>query len=589
MPRTGPWPTAACSEKASALLAEMTLAEKVGQMTQAERGALSSNDIARYALGSVLSAGGSGPPGSTPSAWAEMLDEYHARALTSRLGIPLLYGVDAVHGHNNVIGAVIFPHNIGLGATRDPELVAEVARMTALEVAGTGADWTFSPVVAVGLDPRWGRTYETFSERPEDTALLGAAAIRGYQGERLGGDPTSVLACAKHFAGDGATTFGTSTMEQGLLDRGDTQLSEEEFRRLAIAPYLPAIEAGVGAIMVSYSSWNGVKLHGHRELVTDVLKGELGFRGLVVSDYQGIHELPGTYREQVVASVNAGIDLMMEADRFRDFIKTLTAAVEAGEVPMERIDDAVTRILTVKCEMGLFEKGPVDRSLTEQVGSAAHREVARRAVRQSLVLLKNEGDVLPLSKETSIVVAGSGADSLAHQAGGWTVGWQGAEDTAFPGTTVLGGLREVVSDPARITFSADGSEVGAAEVAVLVAAEAPYAEWYGDSADLALSGADVRALKNLAASGLPTVVVLLSGRPLIIEPHLSQAAAWIAAWLPGSEGGGVADVLFGDHAPSGKLPHAWPREVADLPLIQREREPLFPYGFGLGYGEGASD
>ena len=565
------WPSAMCREKVSALVAQMTLPEKLGQMVQAERKYVAPGDIVKYGLGSILRGGGSAPGRGTPAEWADMVDAFHAEARTSRLKIPLVYGVDAVHGHNNVLGATIFPHAIGLGCTRDAALVEEVARATALEVAGTGVDWTFAPLVGPGRDPRWGRTYETFSEDPGLTATLGAAAIRGFQGAQLGGDGGRIIACAKHFAGDGATSFGTSHMDGGVLDRGDVRLAEADFRALAVAPYRAAIAAGVGTVMVSFSAHNGVPMHASKHLVTDVLKGELGFPGLVVSDWSGLREMPGTYYEQVVASVNAGIDMTMDAEHpgdWREFLETLAKAVAKGDVTQGRVDDAVTRVLGVKCEAGLFEKGLTDRKLTARVGDAEHHALARRAARASFVLLQNDGELLPLPRTSRVLVLGSGADSLTRQAGGWTLDWQGAAGRPFPGTTVLQGIRAALGDPARVVVAQPGEPVapGAADVAVLVASEAPYAEWFGDSRDLALPAADLATLDALSRAKLPTVVVLLTGRPVIVEPHLGKARAWLAAWLPGSEGGAVED-----------LPAR-----ANEPL----KNPLFPCGHGLGYARG---
>jgi beta-glucosidase len=573
-------PSPSCRARVSALLAQMTLPEKLGQMVQAERKYVAPGDIAKYHLGSILSGGGSAPGGGTPADWADMVDAFHAEARASRLHVPLVYGVDAVHGHNNVVGATIFPHAIGLGCTRDAALVEEVAHATAMEVAGTGIDWTFAPLVGPGRDPRWGRTYETFSDDPSLTAQLGAAAIRGYQGDRPFAYPLHVIACAKHFAGDGLTTFGTSHMDGGVLDRGDVRLSEADFRALAVAPYRAAINAGVATVMVSFSAYNGVPMHANKRFVTDVLKGELGFAGLVVSDWSGLREMPGTYYEQVVASVNAGIDMTMDAEHpgdWHEFLDTLAKAVAKGDVTQARVDDAVTRVLGVKCEAGLFEKGATDRKLTALVGSAEHHALARRAARASLVLLQNEGQLLPLAKTSRVLVTGTGANDLARQAGGWTVAWQGAENKPFPGTTILQGIRAAIGEPARA--------MDAADVAVLVASEPPYAEWFGDSRDLALPAADLATLDALARAKLPTVVVLLTGRPVIVAPHLGKARAWLAAWLPGSEGGAIADVLFGDVAPTGKLARAWPRRIEDLPLHVNEpiASPLFPFGHGLGY------
>jgi beta-glucosidase len=605
----GPWPTAACTHHAEALLGRMTLPEKLGQMVQAERKHLAKGDVAKYFLGSILSGGGSYPGRGTTAEWVKMVDAFHAEARGTRLGIPLACAVDAVHGHGNVTEATIFPHHIGLGCTRDPELVEAIGRATAVELAGTGVDWNFAPVIAAGRDPRWGRTYETFSDRPGLAALLGTAEVRGLQGARLGASETSVMATAKHFAGDGATTFGTSpkAREGGLLDRGDVRLSDEEFRRLAVDQYRPVIAAGVASVMVSFSSLRGTPMHESHYWITDVLKGELGFRGIVISDWSGLRELPGTYDEQVVKSVNAGIDVTMDAEvpgasgaasevpttsegirmnpPFREFLEALQRAVRSGLVEEARVDDAVRRVLRVKCEAGLWSRsGPTDARLTAKIGSPEHHALARRAVRATLVLLKNDGDVLPLSKTARILVAGSGADSAARQSGGWTMGWL-KPDRSFTATTVLTGLRQGALDGSRVRFSPDGSFTERPDVAVLVASEPTYAEWFGDVREPTLSTSDLAALDRLHEAAIPIVVVLLSGRPLIIEPYLSKAGAWVAAWLPGSEGGGIADVLFGDSPPTGKLARPWPRRISDLPVnVAAEIEdPLFPFGYGLTY------
>ncbi len=603
------WPSAACSARVEELLKQMTLPEKLGQMVQAERKHLEEGDVAKYFLGSVLSGGGSYSGDGSAEDWLRMVDAFRAEARTTRLGIPLAYAVDAVHGHNSVTGATIFPHNVGLGCTRDAELVQAIGRATAIEVAATGIDWDFAPVVSPSRDPRWGRSYETFSDRPVLSGLLGAAEVRGLQGTRLGAERASIIACAKHFAGDGATTFGTSpkAREGGLLDRGDVRLSDAEFRRLAVEPFRPSIAAGVGSVMASFTSLRGIGMHESRRWITDVLKGELGFRGIVVSDWSGLRELPGTYDEQVVRSVNAGIDVTMEAGvaddtgvasdvpmtvaggkgtpPFLEFLRSLDRAVRAGRVSEERVDDAVRRVLTVKCEAGLFERpGPTSRDLLSSVGSAQHRALARRAVRESLVLLRNEGDVLPLRRSARILVAGTGADSAARQSGGWTMSWQ-KPDRPFHATTVLEAIRSSSTDAAEVRYAPDGSFSSRPDVAVVVASEAPYAEWLGDAKDLDLPSFDVDALDRLHRAGIPTVVVILSGRPMIITPHLEKAGAWMAAWLPGSEGLGVADVLFGDSRPTGKLARPWPRDIRDLPenVAEEIRNPLFPFGWGLSY------
>jgi beta-glucosidase len=585
-------PSAECESVAQNLLGDLGLDEKIGQMTQPERHDVSPDDVTRYFVGSVLSGGGSYPGDGSPTAWANMTDALHLAALLTPHRIPLLYGVDAVHGHGNVFGAVIFPHNVGLGASGDTELVGRAAGITALEMRGTGVDWTFSPVVAAPRDERWGRTYEGFGEEPGLAALLGSAAIRGYQGARRG-DPYSVLATAKHFAGDGATRCGTAPPPHwgppALLDRGDVTLDESTFRRLAVDQYRFAIAAGAGSVMVSYSSYQGKKLHGDRRLVTDVLKGELGFRGLVVSDYFGLHDLPGSYQEQVTTAVNAGIDVFMEGKHWLAFIDALKYAVAHGAVPMSRVDDAVTRILRVKCELGMFDPsytGKADRRLTTEVGSSEHRAEARDAVRKTLVVLKNEG-LLPLPKQGRIHVAGSAADDLDPQCGGWTVTWQGA-GSATVGTTILTAIRNGMGGLGEVTYSLDGGGAAGANVGIAAIGERPYAEGLGDRRDLALSPGDQATLDTMAAAGIPLVVVLVSGRPLIIEPHLAKARAWVAAWLPGTEGDGVADVLFGEVAPTAKLPHSWPARMDQIPINVGDPDyasdpPLFPFGFGLGY------
>jgi beta-glucosidase len=557
----------------------MTLREKIGQMTQPDRGHLKGvEDVASYALGSVLSGGGSAPKDDSLSGWRKMISEYEDAARRTRLGIPLIYGIDAVHGHNNVKGAVIYPHQIGLGATRDAELVERVARATAEEVAATGIDWNFSPVLAASRDERWGRTYEAFGEVPELAVELGPAAIRGYQGPRLGQAQPSVLACAKHFAGDGGT--------QGGKDRGDTIDPLPRFRELHVNQYEPAIRAGVGSVMVSYSSYQGIRMHARRDLVTDVLKGELGFRGFVVSDYEAVEQLPGSYEEQVAAALYAGVDMVMGAKSFVRFIDTLEKLVPA-RVPETRLDDAVTRILTVKCELGLFKPAAApDAELLAKFGGAEHREVAREAVRKSLVLLKNENGVLPLKTgQKRLHVAGKNADNLGNQCGGWTITWQGKSGAITTGTTILQGLREIAGPTTQVTHSLDGSGAAGADASIVVVGETPYAEYEGDRTNLALAPEDVSVIRNVKATKTPLVVVLVTGRPLILGSVLDDADAVVVAWLPGSEGGGVADVLFGRHAPTGKLPVSWPRNMADIPLNKGDSgaEPLFPFGHGLTF------
>ncbi len=564
------------------LLARMTLDDKVGQMTQAERAALSpQSDLATYRIGSLLSGGGSAPSPNTATAWADMYDGFQRTALSAPLGIPIIYGVDAVHGHNNVRGATIFPHNIGLGATRDPALVQRIGRATAEEVAGTGVDWDFAPCLCVARDDRWGRTYESFGEKPEIATSM-TTVITGLQGSALNG-PASILATAKHYVGDGGTTGGT--------DQGDTQLSEAELRAIHLPPFREAVARGVGSVMISYSSWNGQKMHAQSYLITTVLKGELGFSGFVVSDWAGIDQIDGQTgftAAEVRTAVNAGLDMIMVPTDYRSFISLLKAEVQSGGVPMSRIDDANRRILTKKFELGLFENPYTDRSYTGTVGSDAHRAIAREAVRKSQVLLKNSGDVLPLAKTGGkLFVAGKNADDIGNQSGGWTISWQGSSGNITPGTTILQGIRNAVGSGATVTYNRDGTGIDSSyRAAIAVVGETPYAEYHGDRpSGLRLDAADLATLSRLRAAGVPVVVVLVSGRPLDIAAELPGWNALVAAWLPGTEGQGVADVLFGDYNPTGKLPMTWMQSFGQQPVNDGDGKPaLFPYGFGLTYG-----
>lgn len=583
-------PLSSYDPQVNKLLARMTLEEKIGQMTQAESsGLLKLSDIETYYLGSILSGGDADPPsGNTLEYWTELYETLQKRTQYTRLKIPLLYGIDAVHGHNNVLGAVIFPHNIGLGCTRNPELVKEIARITAREIRATGIQWTFAPCVTVPQDERWGRTYEGFSENPELCALLGAAAVRGFQGDDLK-SPYAVLACAKHFVGDGGTLFGTSADGRGL-DQGDVRVDEDTLRRIHLAPYPSAIQAGVGSIMPSYSSWNGLKCSANQYLLTKVLKEELGFEGFLISDYNAIKQVHPDFKTAIGICINAGMDMAMEPTRYRQYIEYLKELVEEGTVPMSRIDDAVRRILRVKFAMGLMDKKDclkANRRLQKEFGSEAHRRVARQAVRESLVLLKNENQILPLSKNlTRIHVAGKSADNLGHQCGGWTITWQGQSGpVTIGGTTVLTAVRKTVSEKTLVTYTGDGKQAEGAEVGIVVIGEPPYAEYYGDRADLGISHEDRQTISNLKKAGIPIVVILFSGRPLILGEVLEQADALIAAWLPGTEGQGIADVLFGDYKPTGKLSFSWPKSMSQIPINIGDQpyEPLFEYGYGLSY------
>lgn len=573
-------------KKVDDLLAQMTLDEKIGQMTQADIDALKGHyeDIEKYLLGSILCGGNSEIEDISAKGWADFYDMLQSHAVKSRLKIPMIYGVDAVHGHNNVTGAVIFPHNIGLGATRNAKLVERAARVTAEEVAATGMDWAFSPCIAVARNERWGRTYESFGEDPELAKLLGAAQVKGFQGKRLSGK-TSILACAKHFLGDGGTTNGK--------DQGNTEVDETTLRKLHLPGYIAAVKAGTKTIMVSYNSWNGTKMHGNKYLLTDVLKGELNFKGILVSDWAAIDQLEGDYKSDIEKSINAGLDMIMipnppgKENNYVQFITLLKELVNENKVPLSRINDAVSRILRVKFEMNIFANPFTDRALMSTFGSKEHRQVARECVRQSLVLLKNENKTLPVSKKVKhIALAGTSADDIGNQCGGWTIDWQGKSgSTISGGTTVLLAVKNAVSKNTVVTYSKDGSQVNDADIVLVVVGETPYAEMMGDRTDLSLSKEDIAVIENVKKSGKPYVVVLFSGRPMIVESQLKNANAFVAAWLPGSEGAGITDVLFGDFNFTGKLGHSWPKTMEQIPINVGDKNyaPLFPYGFGLKY------
>jgi beta-glucosidase len=618
-------PRLSVERRVADLLGRMTLEEKVGQMTQAERGAVFDDPsvIAEWQLGSVLSGGGSTPPENTPAAWVEMVNTFQEQALSTRLGIPLIYGIDAVHGHGNAHGATIFPHNIGLGATRDPDLAAAVARATAAEVRATGIPWNFSPCLCVARDERWGRTYESFGEDPRLVAQM-STAIGGYQGRDLSaGD--SVLATAKHFAGDGDTEFDEAVAEANrdlppeeqayTIDRGVTVTSRRAFDRVDVAPYRPAVlDEDVGAVMPSFSSvdWtedgvgNPVNMHAHRELLSGVLKRQIGFEGFVISDWEGIHLIPdpsdptntGLTAYKVRTAINAGIDMAMEPNTAGEFRDLLLAEARAGRVSMRRIDDAVSRILRAKFELGLFERPFASTDDLGVVGSRRHRALAREAAARSQVLLKNDGGALPLAPEGGIYVAGRNADDIGNQAGGWTIEWQGATGDIIPGTTILEGIREVAPG-ADVTFSEDGTApTGGADVGIVVVGETPYAEGFGDvegpewqngtpeqleEKSLSLQPGDRAVIDRVCGAVETCVVLVVSGRPQVLTDQLGEMDALVASWLPGSEGAGVADVLFGRRSFTGRLPVTWPRSEDQVPINvgDRQYDPLFPYGHGL--------
>jgi len=576
-------PTLSPEERAEDLLARMTLEEKFGQMTLIEKNSLLKGDVAKYYLGGVLSGGGGYPRGyNNPEGWRDMVSEFQTEALDTRLGIPIIYGVDAVHGHNNVKDAVIFPHNIGLGATANPELVQQIGEITALETSATAIKWNYAPVLAVVQDIRWGRTYESFGENPGLVSMLGEAYIRGLQGGDLSA-PTSVAATAKHYVGDGGTVWGTSVTG---LDQGDTIVNEETLREIHLAPYYTALDAGAKIVMASYSSWNGKKLHGHDYLINTVLKGEMGFDGFVVSDWEAINKVVDNYYDAVVASVNAGIDMNMVPYNASLFILALQGAVDNGDISIERIDDAVRRILIVKFEMGLFEDPYLDSVDPGIVGSDAHRSVAQEAVSQSLVLLQNENETLPIAEDATVFVAGLDADDIGVQCGGWTIEWQGRSGNITSGTTILDGLKEIGGE--NIFYNRFGkfwqfNREG--DVGIVVIGESPYAEMQGDTDDLGLSDTDIALIERVRAQVDKLIVVLVSGRPLIITEQLDLADAWVAAWLPGTEGRGVANNLYGEHPFVGKLPVSWPASMEQLPFYETGADPLFPFGYGLTTGE----
>jgi beta-glucosidase len=580
------------------LLSRMTLEQKAGQMAQAERlGLENPRQIEQLGLGSILSGGGSVPEGNTPEAWADMIDSFQLQARSTALQIPLLYGVDAVHGHSNLLGATIFPHNLGLGATRDPELVRRIGEATAAETRATGVNWTFAPCLCITRDERWGRSYESFGEDPDLVKSFAAAATVGLQGADSTDmtDSDEILATAKHWAGDGGTRYEPSLIGDGYpIDQGVTYSSSlAEFSGLFIDPYTPAVDAGVGSIMPSYSGVDlgdgALSMHEHTQLNTEVLKGDLGFGGFLISDWEGIDKLPGTdYADKVRRSVNSGMDMGMAPYNFAAFISSVTEGVESGAIAASRVDDAVRRILTQKFRLGLFEQALTDRSMQATIGSAEHRALARQAAARSQVLLKNDS-TLPLATQGSFYVAGSNADDLGHQMGGWSISWQGGSGSTTTGTTILQGIRDATPG-SSVTYSKDAAApMTGHDTGIVVVGESPYAEGVGDVGNngnsLELSAAD-RATIDKVCAAMRCVVLVVSGRPQIITEQLDQIDALIASFLPGSEGAGVADVLFGDEPFTGRLPVSWPRSADQVPINIGDEtyDPLFAFGWGLQSG-----
>ena len=584
----------AVEAKIADLVSRMTIEEKIGQLVQADLCCVTPADVKQYNLGSILVGGNSGPYGNdlAPAPeWLKAADEFYLASVDTSdggLGIPVVWGTDAVHGHSNIIGATLFPHNIGLGAMRDPALIERIGAATAREIRVTGQEWTFAPTVAVPQDFRWGRAYEGYSSDPELVASYVGAMVRGLQGPP---DQTNllardkVIASTKHFLADGGTKDG--------VDQGDADITEEELRDIHGLPYGPAIENGVATVMVSFSSWQGKKMTGNKSLVTDVLKDKMGFDGFVVSDWNAHGQVEGCTNDACPQALTAGVDMYMAPDTWKPIYEDLLARAKAGTIPMARIDEAVADILRVKFRLGLFEAGkPSDRPLAGQwdlLGAPEHRAIAREAVRKSLVLLKNQG-VLPLKPGARLLVAGEGADDIGRQSGGWTLSWQGTglTNSQFPGATSLwAGLRQAVeAGGGSAQLSPDGSFTQKPDAAVVVFGEKPYAEFQGDRATLALD-ADLTGpyatMKKLKQQGVPVVAVMITGRPLYVNPALNSADAFVVAWLPGSEGGGLADVLVADAAGkprfdfAGKLPTAWPKTASMADGA------LYPFGYGLNY------
>ncbi len=584
-------PSLPIEDRIDDLLGRMTLDEKIGQMTLVEKGSIQPPQVTERFVGAVLSGGGGAPSPNNPAAWVEMTTGFQDAALATRLGIPLLYGADAIHGHNNLRDAVVFPHNVGLGATRSPELVAQIARITAIEAAATGVSWNYAPVLAVPQDIRWGRSYEAYGEDPLLVTELGTAFLEGLQGAALDA-PDTMLATPKHFVGDGATEWGSSTTGAYQIDQGDARISEDELREVHLAPYEAAVDAGALSVMASFSSWQGTKLHASEELVAGVLKDELGFEGFVVSDWAAIDQIdPGDYYRSVVAAINAGVDMNMVPTNYELFQTALRGAVNQGDVPQERVDDAVRRILRAKFALGLFEQPYPDPALLDAIGSDEHRAVAADAVARSLVLLVNDGETLPVTGST-IFVAGAAANDVGRQSGGWTISWQGDTGSITAGTTILDGIEAQAGDGVAVVYDRFGRFDGdgvpeRADVGIVVIGERPYAEGAGDDPDLRLGAREIEIVLDVRGRVDALIVVLISGRPLLLDEILPAADAVVAAWLPGSEGAAVAGPLFGAVPFTGRLPYTWPRAADQLPFADLTSAggacatPLLPIDHGL--------
>ena len=608
-----PWPQvawplaedAAIEQRITELMATMTVEEKVGQLVQGDIASITPDDVRKYRLGSILAGGNSDPGGrydASPAEWLALADAFYEASMDTSQGgkaIPIIFGIDAVHGQSNIVGATLFPHNIGLGAARNPDLLRRIGEITALETRATGMEWTFAPTVAVPQDDRWGRTYEGYSESPDVVASYAGAMVEGLQG-KVGTpgflDGRHVIASVKHFLGDGGTTHGK--------DQGDTKISEADLVRIHAAGYPPAIAAGAQTAMASFNSVNGEKMHGHKPYLTDALKGRMQFGGFVVGDWNGHGQVKGCTNTDCPATINAGLDMAMASDSWKGFYETTLAAVKAGTISAERLDDAVRRILRVKVRLGLFEAGkPSARAVGGQfalLGAPEHRAVARQAVRESLVLLKNAGGVLPLAPKQRILVAGDGANDVGKQAGGWTLNWQGTGTTRkdFPNADSIyeGIAQQAKAAGGEAILAVDGKYTQKPDMAVVVFGENPYAEFQGDLQTLLYKpgdDADLALIKRLKADGIPVVAVFLSGRPLWMNREINAADAFVAAWLPGSEGAGIADVLLRkadgsvQHDFKGKLSFSWPRTATQYAnnVGQEGYDPLFAFGYGLTYAD----
>ncbi|MEO1658169.1 MAG: glycoside hydrolase family 3 N-terminal domain-containing protein [Pseudomonadota bacterium] len=587
--------------RVDAILQQMTLEQKVGQVIQADSNSVTPEQVKAYRLGSVLSGGNSAPgplPYTDTAGWLEAADAFFAASIDPEgveIAIPIIWGIDAVHGHTNLLGATVFPHNIGLGAANNPDLIEEISRITALELSVSGHDWTFAPTLAVPQNDRWGRTYEGFSEDPAIVASYGDRIVYGLQGVAGTDDfmgTGRVISSAKHFLGDGGTTDG--------VDQGDAQMSEDELRTIHGAGYVTAVEAGVQTVMASFSAWNGRRMHGHKELLTDVLKERMNFQGFVIGDWNGHGLIEGCTATDCPQSINAGLDMYMAPDSWEGLWHSTLAHVQSGRIPMERLDDAVRRILRVKVASGVFEAAmPSERPLAgnmDLLGAPEHRAVARQAVRESLVLLKNQDQTLPLDPSLTVLVIGDGADDISKVAGGWTLSWQGGgyPNAEFPnGESILSAITSVVNAAGgEVVHGLSDASAAGADVVVAVYGEDPYAEFQGDRAnvDFTPNGFDPAALTGFSGQGIPVVSVFVSGRPLWTNPEINASDAFIAAWLPGSEGAGIADMLFRTDESydfTGRLSFSWPKLATqtDLNFGDADYDPLFPLGYGLTYAD----